>query len=122
MRVQLKIKEVAWYLIENFEENALGQDWLYEDPFERVSTPVRQGFNKPRSMLTRIFQNMVFGDELGVVPMKKLDENPGKTLYIYDPAHTLANKATVLSTVRNQIVPIIRSPFRISFRVSVRFG
>ena len=95
---------------------------FYEDPFERVSTPVRQGFNKPRSMLTRIFQNMVFGDEMGVVPMKKLDENTEKTLYIYDPAHTLANKATVLGTVRNWIVPIIRFPFRISFRVSVRFS
>ena len=80
-------------------------------------------------MLTRIFQNRVFGDEMGVVPMKKLDGHTGRTLYIYDPAHTLANKATVLSTVRNWIVPIIRSSFRISFRVakvsfrvSVRFG
>ena len=102
---------------------------FYEDPFERVSTSVRQGLNKPRSMLTRIFQNMVFGDELGVVPMKKLDENTEKTLYIYDLEHTLANKATVLGTVRNWIVPIIRFLFRISFwvakvsfRVSVRFG
>ena len=38
-------------------------------------------------MLTRIFQNMVFGDELGVVSMKKLDENTEKTLYIYACAH-----------------------------------
>ena len=45
------------------------------------------------------------------------------------PAHTLANKATLLGTVRNWIVPIIRFPFRISFRVakvsfrvSVQFG
>ena len=125
MRIQLKIKEVSWYLIENFEQNSLAWDWTFKDPFERISTPTRQGSNKPRSLLTRIFQNMVFGDEMGVVPLKKVDENTGKTLYIYDPSHSLANKATVLGTVRNWVAPIICFPFRISFRlakVSVRFG
>ena len=80
IRIQLKIKEVSWCIIENFEQNALSWDWLFEDPFERISTPTRQGTNTPRSLLTRIFQNTMFGDEMGVVPLKKVDEN-GELFY-----------------------------------------
>ena len=54
-------------------------------------------------------------------PWKNWMRTPKKP-YTFMPAHTLANKATLLGTVRNWIVPIIRFPFRISFRVSVRFG